>query len=313
MILAGTATVAAAAGGGYLALRRNAEESARIGLAADPAMPAAQTSAPQPAAAPQPAPEAIPAAPPTRVADRPATAPRPTNLSKSSPSAKVSEPAAVTSAPATAPAAPTESAVPESRDARNDAAGVGADPSLPRVETLTIAPDAVIGIRLDSTISSETARVEDRVTARVTRDVIVDGRTAISAGARLEGVVTTVDQGGKFKDRSRVGVRFQSIVLADSARLPIQTETIFRDGESPAAPAAQKVGASAALGGLLGAVIGGKKGAAIGATVGAAGGSAAVMAGAAPNAILQAGTPLTVRLTAPVTVEIEKEDHDIRN
>src|SRR5207253_356461 len=99
------------------------------------------------------------------------------------------------------------------------------------------------GIRLDSTISSETARIEDKVVARVTRDVVVDGHVAISSGARLEGVVTAVERGGRFKDRARLGVRFQSVVLADGMRLPIQTETLFREGESPTGPAAQKVGA----------------------------------------------------------------------
>jgi hypothetical protein len=175
---------------------------------------------------------------------------------------------------------------------------------------VTIASDSVIGIRLDSTLSSETARVEDKVTARVTRDVVVDGRTAISAGARLEGVVSAVEHAGRFRDRSRLGVRFQSIVLADGTRLPIQTETIFREGDSPTGPAAAKLGTSAAVGGILGAVIGGKKGAAIGSSVGAAGGTAAVMAGAAPNVILQAGTALTVRLTAPISIAIERQDND---
>jgi len=172
-----------------------------------------------------------------------------------------------------------------------------------------VEPDSVIGIRLDNTVSSETARVEDRVTARLTRDVNVNGRVAIASGTRLEGVVTMVEQGGRFKDRPRLGIRFQSLVLADGTRLLIQTETIFRDGESPSAPAASKVGASAAVGGILGAVIGGKKGAAIGSTIGAAGGTAAVMAGAPGRVLLPAGTPLTVRLSAPIRMEIEREEN----
>jgi hypothetical protein len=166
----------------------------------------------------------------------------------------------------------------------------------------------VIGIRLDSTLSSDTARVEDRVVARVTRDVVVEGQIAISTGTRLDGVVTAVEHAGKFKDRSRLGVRFQSLVLADGTRLPIATETIFREGDSPTGSATSKVGASAAIGGILGAVIGGKKGAAIGSSLGAAGGTAAVMTGGAPSVILEAGTPLTVRLTAPITVAVARQE-----
>lgn len=199
-------------------------------------------------------------------------------------------------------------AVPEVRETHPDPSPAVAEAPKPHTAEVTIASDSVIGIRLDSTLSSETAHVEDKVAARVTRDVVVEGRTAVSAGARLEGVVSAVEHAGKFRDRARLGVRFQSIVLADGTRLPIQTETIFREGDSPTGPATTKVGASAAIGGILGAVIGGKKGAAIGSSVGAAGGTAAVMAGSAPNVILPAGTPLTVHLTAPITVAIDRQD-----
>jgi hypothetical protein len=180
-------------------------------------------------------------------------------------------------------------------------------PAKPRFEELTIGENAVIGIRLETALSSATARVEDRVTARVSRDVTVDGRTAIPAGAKLEGTVVAVEKGGKFKDRARLGVRFTSVVLADNLRVPLQTETIFRDGDSPAPDATSKIGASAVVGAILGAVIGGKKGAAIGGSAGAAGGTAVVMNGDGNPATIAAGSPLTVRLTAPVTVTIDKD------
>ena len=51
--------------------------------------------------------------------------------------------------------------------------------------------------------------------ARVTRDVVADGRVAIPAGARVVGAVTTVERGGKLKERARLGVRFHTLVLAD--------------------------------------------------------------------------------------------------
>ena len=182
-------------------------------------------------------------------------------------------------------------------------------PAKPRFEELTVGENAVIGIRLETALSSATAKIEDRVTARVSRDVTVEGRTAIPAGARLEGTVVAVEKGGKFKDRARLGVRFTSVVLSDNLRVPIQTETIFRDGDSPVPDATSKIGASAVVGAILGAVIGGKKGAAIGGSAGAAGGTAVVMNGDGNPATMAAGSPLTVRLTAPVTVTIDKEQN----
>jgi hypothetical protein len=146
------------------------------------------------------------------------------------------------------------------------------------------------------------------VFARVTRDVRVGELTAIPAGARLEGTVTAVERGGRFQDRARIGVRFDSVILDDAARIPIDTETIFRQGESPTGEATSKIGASAVVGTILGAVIGGKKGAAIGGTAGAAGGTAAVMAGGRNAAVIAEGTALTVRLAGPLSVTIERED-----
>jgi hypothetical protein len=226
----------------------------------------------------------------------------------------VGEPApAVTNAPATQS---TSATVPAATIPPSDPpATVTPDPlpppppAKPRFEELTVGENAVIGIRLETALSSATAKIEDRVTARVSRDVTVEGRTAIPAGARLEGTVVTVEKGGKFKDRARLGVRFTSVVLSDNMRVPIQTETIFRDGDSPAPDATSKIGASAVVGAILGAVIGGKKGAAIGGSAGAAGGTAVVMNGDGNPATMAAGSPLTVRLTAPVTVTIDKEQN----
>ncbi len=179
--------------------------------------------------------------------------------------------------------------------------------SAPRFEELTVKANSVVGIRLDSAISSETARVEDRVVARVSRDVEVDGRTVIPEGAKLEGTVTLVDQGGRFRERARLEVRFHTLVLSNTTRIAIETDRIFRDGEAPGREATSKIGASAVVGSILGAVIGGKKGAAIGGAVGAAGGSAAVMAGGTNAAVMSAGSPYTVRLTSPIAVLVERD------
>jgi hypothetical protein len=171
-----------------------------------------------------------------------------------------------------------------------------------------VSAASVIGIRMESAVSSETAHVEDRVTARVTRDVKVEGRTAIPAGARLDGTVTLVERGGKLRDRARIGVRFDTLVLGDTDKIAIQTETIFRDGEPPSNEATSKIGASAVIGSILGAVIGGKRGAAIGSAAGAAGGTAAVMAGSRNEASIPSGSPLTVRLTSEVSVLVGHQD-----
>jgi hypothetical protein len=174
-------------------------------------------------------------------------------------------------------------------------------------EELVVSADSVIGLRIESAVSSEVAKVEDPVEARVTRDVRVGSDVAIPAGSRVLGSVTQVERGGKMKTAARIGVRFHTLVLADNTRMPMQTEAIFREGKSPGQESAAKVGGAAVGGAILGAIIGGGKGAAIGGAVGAAGGTGVAMAGGRNPAVLASGTSLTVRLSQPVTIVVERE------
>jgi hypothetical protein len=182
-----------------------------------------------------------------------------------------------------------------------------APPPPPQFLEVTVPADSVIGLQIDNALSSETAHVEDRVSARVTRDVRADGRVAIPAGSRVLGSVSIVDRGGRMKEQARLGVRFHTVILADGTELPLQTETIIREGESPAQASAAKIGGAAIGGAILGAILGGGKGAAIGGAVGGAGGTTAVMASDRRPAKIAAGSPVTVKVLSPVTVTVEKE------
>lgn len=172
---------------------------------------------------------------------------------------------------------------------------------------LTIPADAVLGLQVERTITSETARVEDRVEARVTRDVRVGDKVAIPAGSIVQGSVMEVERGGKVRDRARLGVRFHTVVLANGSRLNIRTDAVTREGQSPAKESAAKIGGAAVGGAILGAILGGGKGAVIGGATGAAGGTAATMAGERNAAVLTAGTTVSVRMQQPVTVTVEHE------
>jgi hypothetical protein len=175
--------------------------------------------------------------------------------------------------------------------------------SAPELIEVTVEEHSVIGIRLDHVVSSLTARVEDRVTATVSRDVEAQDRIAITQGTRLEGTIVAVEAGGKFRERPRLGLRFDTLILGDGTRLAIDTDTIYREGDSPAVDATARVGTGAVAGAILGAVLGGKKGAVIGGAAGAAGGAATVTRG---EVELRAGAPLTVRLTDDLVVLVRR-------
>lgn len=179
-------------------------------------------------------------------------------------------------------------------------------PPEPRYVDLVVSPDSVLGLQMETSITSDKARVEDEVVARVTRDVRVGDRVAIPAGSTARGEVTMVERGGKVRDRARLGIRFTSVVLADGTRVPIETETVYREGDSPTGESAAKIGGGAIGGAIIGGIFGGAKGAAIGASAGAGAGTAAVMAGGRNAATLPSGTPVTVRVVKPATVTVEE-------
>ncbi len=311
----GLACVTAAAGGSYLATRHNVAERAvppALAAAAAPALageavaPAAavvnsESTSAAPAVVSPPAPAARPTLAP-RQAARLATPAAPATKARVEPAAPASERAAAALAPG---AVVVEPPVLARVDERPLEPVRDVEPA-PTFEELTVAADSVIGVQTETTLSSERARVEDRVEARVVRDVRADGRVAIPAGSRVLGSVVLVERGGKMRDRARLGIRFHTLALSDGTRVPITTETIYRLGDGPGDNSAKKIGGGAVAGAILGAIIGGGKGAAIGATTGAAGGSAAVMAGERSEAVFQSGAQITARILAPITVTVDR-------
>jgi len=180
-------------------------------------------------------------------------------------------------------------------------------PPEPEFLELVVPADAVIGLQLESTVSSDRAKVEDQVDARVTRDVRVGGRVAIPAGSLVHGTVTEVERGGKVRERARLGIRFHTVVLAGGDKVALRTDAITREGASPGRESAAKIGGAAVGGAILGAILGGGRGAAIGAGVGAGSGTAAVMAGERNVVTVPAGSTVSVRVRQPVAVTVEKE------
>ena len=333
-----TACIAAAAGGGYLATRQNAvpaPASAQTPTGAPAAPAQAPAASPIPLAQPgtsaaplnavqetegvvgaaamrTPAQASKTSATKEGVASRTGAAafenrrepaaparqePTPV-LTSSWPSSTAAQP------PVAAPPAAVENVAPtprpEERAAQEPVRPM--DPPPRTFEELVVSAESVIGLQTENRVSSETARVEDRLEARVTRDVRVGDRVAIAAGTRALGSVMQVERGGKFKERARLGVRFHTLVLADGTRIPIATETIYREGDAPGNNSSTKVGAAAVGGAILGAIMGGSKGAAIGAAVGAGAGTAAVVSGDRNAATLAAGTSMTVRILQPITI-----------
>lgn len=310
------------AAGAFVATRSSSGTAPQAVPAAD--VSAAGVEQTEAVVADAPAEPAATAAPVAGAALTPATAPPKPRVESPRPASAPQRSAPVRAQAAPAPPEPARPAVADSRPIATPPTSIDtrviqpkpqpaviepvlpAAPPEPRYVDLVVAQDSVLGLQMETSISSEKARVEDEVIARVTRDVRVGDRVAIPSGSVARGEVTMVERGGKVRDRARLGIRFTSVVLADGTRVPIETETIYREGDSPTGESAAKIGGGAIGGAIIGGIFGGAKGAAIGASAGAGAGTAAVMGGGRNPATLPSGTPVTVRVVKPATVTVEE-------
>jgi hypothetical protein len=162
-------------------------------------------------------------------------------------------------------------------------------------------------VALETAVASDTSRVEETVTAHLTRPIRVHGQTVLASGSRVAGVVADVARAAKVKGRARLALRFESLTPeGDGQRYTIRTASIARTARATKQKDAVKIGAPAAGGAIIGALVGGKKGALVGTAIGGGAGTAAVLSTRGEEVRLPKGTALTLRLTAPLTVHVRE-------
>ena len=186
-----------------------------------------------------------------------------------------------------------------------EAPRVSAAPAKPApvVRFVTIPVGTTLPLELTTAVSSATAQVETPVTARLRRAVIVDGETVLPAGAVVNGEVSEVDRAGRVQGRSRLALRFTSIVI-DGRRESLRTNPVAFEGEATKSEDATKIGAGAGIGAAIGGLLGGGSGAAKGAVIGGAAGTGAVLATRGKDVELAAGADVSPTLASPVEVEV---------
>jgi hypothetical protein len=186
-----------------------------------------------------------------------------------------------------------------------EAPRVSAAPAKPApvVRFVTIPVGTTLPLELTTAVSSATAQVEMPVTARLRRAVTVDGETVLPAGAVVNGEVSEVDRAGRVQGRSRLSLRFTSIVI-DGRRESLRTNPVAFEGEATKSEDATKIGAGAGIGAAIGGLLGGGSGAAKGAVIGGAAGTGAVLATRGKDVELAAGADVSPTLASPVEVEV---------
>ena len=163
------------------------------------------------------------------------------------------------------------------------------------------APDQVtVGtefeVRLQSSLSSRTARVEDRFNATTVADIRNDDRVIVPAGSLLFGTVSSVTKAGRIERTGALTVAFDRIVI-DGRTYDIRATVVQALESKGILGEAPKVGIGAAAGGIIGGLLGGVKGAVAGILIGG-GGTLAATEG--QDVEVPAGTVLRVRLDTPL-------------
>jgi hypothetical protein len=175
----------------------------------------------------------------------------------------------------------------------------------PEYREFTVPAGTVLPLELTSAVSSETSNVEDPVSATLRNSVSVDGVQVLPAGTTVLGHVTSAQRSAKVKGRASIGFRFNQIDLpGDGGRERISTGTVSRLAAATKKKDATKIGVGAGAGAVIGGLLGGGDGAAKGAAIGGGAGTAAVLATRGEEIRLGAGTPVSVKLTEPLTVRV---------
>jgi len=151
-----------------------------------------------------------------------------------------------------------------------------------------------IDVRLQNTISSANAQVEDRVEATTVLNVDNQEVVLVPAGSVFRGTVTAVNRPGRLDRKGALTVVFDQVTVRNQTTKVRATVLQALESEGLKGDAG-KIGAGAGVG----AILGGFKGVLTGILVG---GGGVIAATEGQDVTLPAGTILRVRLDTPLIV-----------
>lgn len=152
-------------------------------------------------------------------------------------------------------------------------------------------------VRLQTSLSSGTAKVEQRFEATTVLDYSDGKAVLVPAGSIVRGNVSSVLPAGRLDRRASLTLSFDEMRIGTrSYRLRASVTRAF-DGTFGDDTA--RIGAGAAVGAIIGGILGGGKGALLGVLVG---GGGTMAASNGTDISLPAGTILRIRLDQPLTI-----------
>jgi hypothetical protein len=169
-------------------------------------------------------------------------------------------------------------------------------------------------VRLDTTLATFSNRVGDPFRGSLMQPVMVDGKTAIPAGATVEGRVTKVTEPRRIHGKPTIGILPEAVILPTGERYYL--DATLTDANIPGSDVSTEgqfkgsghdrhdtivQGGGTAGGMLIGGLVGGPVGILVGGAIGA-GSSTGFWLAKHRSATLPAGTELTLELNRPLTM-----------
>lgn len=152
-------------------------------------------------------------------------------------------------------------------------------------------------VRLQTALSSATAKVEQRFEATTLVDLSMGGAVRLPAGTVVRGFVGSVRAAGRVERRGSLTLAFDEVLLPSGpARL---RASVTQALDSKVTEDVSRIGAGAVVGGIIGGLLGGGKGLLLGVLVGG-GGTIAATDGTDVN--LPVGTVLRLRIDSPLEI-----------
>ena len=185
----------------------------------------------------------------------------------------------------------------------------------PEVVYYNVNAGEVLRVRMNQTISSETARTGDQFSTTVVDPVYAAGVEVIPAGSVVTGRVATVDRASRKSKAGSIGVHFIALRMPTGITRTINGDltdvsggemNADNEGEVSGSSATKRnvvfIGGGAATGALIGAIAGGGKGAGIGAGIGAGLGVAGALFSKGHEAVVKSGTEFGVVLNQTLSL-----------